>query len=336
MINRRKIIVALGAGAVARPIEIFAQGSAKTAQPAAAIPKIGVLWHAASEVEEAKFLAEVRRGLRDLGYVEGKNITLENRYPAEQPERFKSYAAELANLNVDVLVAVTSPAAMAAAQATSSIPVVILLVPDAVERKLVKSLGRPGGNVTGLSNLSPDISAKRLQMLKEAVPPLSRVAILINPNNSSSQPGVDEIQTAAEKLKLTARVVEIRSAEEIETAFASITQYRANGIILLPDGLFYGQRARIASLALKYRLPSMFTNSESVESGGLMSYGPNLNAVFYRTAYYVDKILKGAKPAELPVEQPTKFDLAINTKTAKTLGLTIPTSLLISANRMIE
>lgn len=325
--NRRNTIIAL--------IALGAVPIAAKAQQAPSNVKIGVLFHGI-EADEAKFLAEIRRGLRDLGYVEGRNIAFENRYPDEQPEKFNSFAADLVRINVNVLIAVTPPAALAAQRATGSIPIVFLFVPDAVERKLIRSLGRPGGNITGLSNVSTDIAAKRLQLLKEVVPALSRVAVIVNPNNSSSYPMVDAMRASADKLRVTVRAVEVRGPEEFESAFSTIVRERENGIVIGPDGMLYAQRARIATLALERRMPTIFTTVEAVESGGLMAYGPNTFAMFYRSAYYVDKILKGAKPGDLPVEEPTKFDLVLNGKTASALGLTIPPSILARADRLVQ
>ena len=299
------------------------------------VQKIGVLLQG-SEAEEVRQLVEFRRGLRDLGYEEGRNITLEYRFPAQQPELFDRFAAELVRLNVDVLVAVSPPSALAAQRAAPRIPVVFGFVADPVGLKLVESLGRPGGNLTGLTPRSVDTSAKRVQLLKEAIPTLSRVAVLVNPNNPASYIGVEAMQAAAQQLKVTIQTVGVRSPEELESAFAAIIRERANGILIEPDGLLFNQRARIAALALDRKLPTVFLQSEAIEAGGLMSYGPNTLAMVYRLAYYVDKILKGAKPGDLPVEQPTKFDLTINLKTAKALGITIPQSLLLRADEVIQ
>ncbi len=299
------------------------------------MPRIGVLLQG-SEPEEVRQLVEFRRGLRDLGYEEGRNITLEYRFPAQQPELFDRFAAELVRLNVDVLVAISPPGALAAQRAATRIPVVFGFVADPVGLKLVESLGRPGGNLTGLTPRSVDTSAKRVQLLKEAIPALSRVAVLVNPNNLASYVGVEAMQAAAQQLKVTIQTVGVRSPDELGSAFSAIIRERANGIVIEPDGLLFNQRARIAALALDRKLPTMFLQSEAIEAGGLMSYGPNTLAMVYRLAYYVDKILKGAKPGDLPVEQPTKFDLAINLKTAKALGITIPQSLLVAAVEVIR
>lgn len=325
--NRRDAVLAL--------LALSATPHAARAQQPGKMPRIGVLLQG-SEPEEVRQLVEFRRGLRDLGYEEGRNITLEYRFPAQQPELFDRFAAELVRLNVDVLVAVSPPAALAAQRAATRIPVVFGFVADPVGLKLVESLGRPGGNMTGSTPRSADTSAKRLQLLKEAIPTLSRVAILVNPNNPASYIGVEAMQAAAQQLKVTIQTVGVRGPDELEGAFSAIIRERANGIVIEPDGLLFNQRARIAALALDRKLPTVFLLSEAIEAGGLMSYGPNTLAMVYRLAYYIDKILKGAKPGDLPVEQPTKFDLAINLKTAKALGITIPQSLLVTAVEVIR
>jgi putative ABC transport system substrate-binding protein len=325
--NRRDTIFGLLALGIA-PFSVHAQQAGK-------MRRIGVLLQG-SEAEEVRQLGEFRRGLRDLGYEEGRNIAIESRFPAQQPELFDLFAAELVRLSVDVLVAVSPPAALAAKRAATRTPVVFGFVPDPVGIKLVDSLSRPGSNVTGLSVQSDETSAKRLQLLKEAMPTLSHVTVLVNPNNRGSYQGMEAMQAAAEQLKVTVRTIEVRSPNEVESAFSAIARERANGVVVGPDGIFFNQRARIAALALERKLPTVFVWDLAVESGALMAYGPNVLAMCYRLAYFVDKILKGAKPGDLPVEQPTKFDLAINLKTAKALALTIPQSILLRADRVIE
>jgi putative ABC transport system substrate-binding protein len=310
---------------------------AAEAQQAGRMPRIGVLWHAANEVEEAIYLAALRRGFRNLGYVEGQNFSLENRFAAEQYERFNALAVKLARFKVDVLVAVTAPAALAAQRATSSIPVVVVAIGDPVALKLVEGLAHPGGNITGLSGMSSPLSAKRLQLFKETVLPLSRVALLVNPSNPQPNRNiVDDTQAGAEALSIKVRAVEARTPGEIERAFSLATEVRANGVIVAADAMFWNERERIAALAMRHRLPTMFSWRDPVDSGGLMSYGVSLTAQFQRVAFYVDKILKGAKPADLPVEQPTRFELVINLKTAKALGITVPQSVLLRADEVIE
>ena len=327
--NRRRAVLALLTFG-ASPLLSHAQAPTK-------IPRIGVLWHAGSEQEEAIYLGALRRGLKDLGYAEGTNIVLENRFPAEQPERFVSYANELAQLRVDVLVAVTPRAALAAQKATTTIPIVFIYVPDPVKDKLVDSLSRPGGLITGLSSLTSDINLKRIQLLKEAVPNLTRVALLARRGTVSSiSLSLEEMVVAAKSLNLTPLTFEVSRADELEGTFVSMTKERANGVVVLPDGLFYVERRLIANMALKHRLPSVYSWSEAAESGGLMSYGPDFQQIAYRAAYYIDKVLKGTKPGDLPVELPTKFELVFNVKTAKALGLSVPQSFLIRADRVVE
>ncbi len=328
--DRRDFILTLGASALSLPLIARAQEKTKK------LARIGVLWHAESEAAEAKFLAEFRRGLRDLGYEEGRNITLVNRFPAEKPELFNSLGAELAGSNLDALVAVTLTAALAFQRAATTTPTVFLLVSDPVGKNLVKSLAHPGGIFTGVSSLYSDLTLKRVQLLKEAVPTVSRVIFVVNANNLASYPSADAQQVIAEKLKVAVRMVEVRNPADIDSAFSSIAPDRSVGLVVGPDALLYVQSARISALALERRLPTIFPWKEGVEAGGLLSYGADIFSMFYRGAYYVDKILKGAKPADIPVEQPTVFTMAINSRTAKTLGITFPNSILLSADTVIE
>jgi putative ABC transport system substrate-binding protein len=300
-------------------------------------PSVGILWHAGSEQEEAVFLGEVRRGLRDLGYEEGRNIALVNTYAAEQYDRFAKNARALVDENVDVILAITRPAALAAQQATRSIPIVGVVVPDPVGSGLVASLARPGGNVTGLGNLGVDLAAKRVELLREAVDGLTKVALFVNP----SDPGlakifVQESRTAAERLGLAIQIVEISTAEDIEAGFSAISPSGRTGIILNNDALLLSQAGRIARLATERGLPTLAFVAGMAKQGALLSYGPDNLAIFRRSATYIDKILKGARPADLPVEQPTDYQLFINLNTAKLLGLTIPATLLGRADGIIE
>jgi putative ABC transport system substrate-binding protein len=329
--RRREFMAFLGGAAVVWPHGAIAQRAGRIT------PRVGVLWHAGNEEEEAIYLGAFRQGLRDLGYVEGKNIALENRFAAEQYDRFSSLAAELIGIKVDVLVAVTVPAALAAQGATTTIPVVFILVPDPVGIGLVKSLAHPGGNVTGLSQTAFDIAAKKLELFKEAIVDLSRVAFFVNPGNRAvAQRYVEVTQAGAGPLSVIVRPVEVRAPDELKRAFSAITQDGVHGVVVMPDGMFFNERRRIAELSLEHRLPTMMFNKETVQAGGLMSYGPSTLALFRRAAAYIDKILKGAKPSDLPVEQPTQFELIINLKTAKALGLTVPPSLLARADEVIE
>jgi putative ABC transport system substrate-binding protein len=327
--RRREFITLLG-GAAAWPLVARAQQRRRT-------PRVGVLWHAGSAEEETIYLGAFQQGLNGLGYFDGQTISLEHRFPNEQPERFMSLAAELASLKVDVLVAVTRAAAVAAQRATTTIPIVFIVVPDPVGTKLVNSLARPGGNVTGLTHIAVELSAKRLALFKESFPRMSRVALVVNANDQQGMHRyIDETQTAAAALGLTVVPVEVRSLGDLTSAFDRIVAAGLEGAVLPADGLFYQGRATLAQLALARRLPLVVYSRETLEAGALMSYGADQRAIFRRAAVYVDKILKGDKPADLPVEQPTKFEFLINLKTAKALGLDIPPTLLARADEVIE
>ena len=327
--RRREFITLLGGAGVAWPLVVGAQQAPK-------IFKIGVLWHAGSEEEEAVFLGAVRQGLKDLGYVEGQNIKLINTFAAEQYERFNANAAELVALPVDVLVAVSAPAALAAQRATKTIPIVFVGSIDPVQMKLVDSIARPGGNITGLTNLATDLIAKWLEVLKELLPNALRVGQLVNSSNpANARRFIAESQVAAAKLKLTVQVVEVGAPEELERAFSTIEGH-IDAMSVANDGMFFNERQRIAELALAHRVPIMVAYKEAVLVGALISYGPSSTKIYGRVAYYVDKILKGARPADLPIELPTLFELFINAKTAKTLGITIPPTLLFRADEVFE
>jgi putative ABC transport system substrate-binding protein len=327
---RRRAFLIMTCGGAAWPL-------AALGQPTKKLPKVGVLWHAANAEDEALGLGALTRGFSDLGYIDGKNIALHHRFPAEIAERFASLSAELVAVPVDVLVAVTQPAALAAQQATATIPIVFILVPEPVGSKLVNSLARPGGNITGLTNIAAELTAKRVQLLREAFPRMMRLTLLVNPNDRQAMLRfIDEATTAATVLGLDVQPLQVRSLEEIEDAFNHIVDSRSEGVITTPNGLFYLARALIGQLAVKHRLPLMVQNRETLEDGALMAYGPDIQAIFRRAAVYVDKILKGEKPADLPVEVPTKFQFLINLKTAKALGVALPESLLLRADETIE
>ena len=327
--RRREFLGFLGGTAVGWPFIARAQQTTK-------IPTVGILWHAGSIEEEAIYLTQIQQGLQDLGYVEGRNIRLVNTFANEEYERFNRNAVELVQRKVDVLVGVTLPAALAAQRATNTIPTIFILVPDPVATKLVASLARPGGNITGLSQLAVDLLAKRLELFKETVAPLSRIALLVNPSDPIiAQRTVEQVRTAAGRLDMTIQPIEAPKPDQIEGAFFSI-QDNINGLMIQPDGLFFSQRKKIAELALKRKLPTLVFNSTMVEDGGLMTYAPSSLAIFRRSAAYIDKILKGAKADELPVELPTKFALDINLKTAKAIGLTISPTILARADKVIE
>jgi len=322
MMRRRDFIKAIGGISVAWPLTAHAQQPKK-------VPRVGVLWHGGNEEEEKIPLGALREGLRRAGYIEGQNIILENRFPNEQPERFQSLAVELADLKVDLIVTVTRQAALAAQRATATIPIVFLSLPDPLESKLVANLARPGGNITGYSSMATELIPKRIELLKLAVPGLSRVAVVVNANYAD---GANRIIEAAQRgaaiLGIAVQPVEVRSPADFEPAFLLMSKSDVQGVVLTQDGLFYVHMSRLAQLALDYKLPMMAYAKEMSEAGALMAYGTNIPAYFRRAADYIDKILKGAKPANLPVEQPTTFDFYINEKTAKSLGLAIAPALL--------
>jgi putative tryptophan/tyrosine transport system substrate-binding protein len=294
-----------------------------------------MLWHAGSPEEESIFLAAFRQGLVDVGYVEGRNIVVEHRFPAEIPERFDSMAAELVRLDMDVLAAAGLPPALALQRATTKTPVVFVAAFDPLEAGLVDSLARPTKNITGLS--VPDLIGKRLEILKEALPNLSRVAVMVNATNQSyARRLIDSLQGDARALGLVVQPVEVNGPSDLERAFSSVAQDGVTGIAPVADVMFYNERKRMAELALARRLPAIFPNELYVRAGGLLSYGPNVPAIFRRSGVYIDKILKGTKPSDLPVEQPSLFRFFVNLKTAKALGLAIPPSILLRADEVIE
>lgn len=328
MNNRRKLIVALGASALAAPFRIRAQPLKKSV----VVGFLGVEDQPSAEPALSAF----KQGLQELGYVEGKNLALQLRFADGKLERVPGLATELVSLKVDIIVSFGTVTTIALQKATSTIPVVMASTFDPVGNGLVKTLARPGGNVTGLSSLGGDIGGKHLEMLLSVAPKLSRVAVLLNPGNPSNLLVLQSIQSASLNTSAKILPLEARTAPEIENAFSAVTQGKAGAVIVARDGLFLRQARQIAELARKNRLPHIAEQAEYAEAGGLMSYGVNREEQFRRAATYVDKIFKGAKPADLPVEQPAKFELVINLKTAKALGLTIPQSLLISADRVIE
>jgi putative tryptophan/tyrosine transport system substrate-binding protein len=307
------------------------------AQQPTTIHKIGVLWHGASAEQEAIYLAALRQGLRDFGYVEGQNIVLEMRFPAEQYERFFVLAAELAQQNLDVMVAATATSAVACHRATTTIPIVFVNVPDPVGRKLVASLNRPGGNLTGLSNLAVELTGKRIELAKDVIKDLSRVALLVNvADEVGSRAYIAEGDAASARLGVAVVPIGVRDASDLEGAVSKISTDNFQAIVVTHDGLFYVQRKRLADLALERRLPTIAFASEQWEAGVLATYGPHVPDLYRRAGAYVDKILKGANPADLPVEQPTKFELLINLRTAKAIGITVPPPILARADDVIE
>jgi putative ABC transport system substrate-binding protein len=309
---------------------------ASEAQPLAKVPRVGMLWFGSPIGGPSPHLEAFRQGLRELGYTEGQNIVIESRHAAMRPALLPDLAANLVLSKVDVIVAAGDPAIHAARHATSTIPIVMVAGADPVGSGLVTSLARPGRNLTGLSALSPELSGKRLQLLTESIPRVSRMAVFWNPADPAKALELREIQATGQALGVQLQLLEVRGPEDFESAFAAMARDRAEALIILGDPLTLSHRMRIVDLAAKSRLPGIYDVQEFVEAGGLMAYGPSLPDLFRRAAAYVDKILKGAKPGTLPVEQPMKFELIINLKTAKALGLTIPQSVLFLADRVIQ
>ena len=326
--DRRRFLLTSLAGALAVPLAAEAQKAAEK------VWKIGFLGASPSVV--GSLIQAFEQGLRDLGYVTGRNIAIEYRSDDGRAERTPALAAELVRLKVDVIVASLTERALVAKKATTTIPIVVVNAGDPVASGLVGSVARPGGNVTGLSRNNAEHTGKNLELLMAAVPSVSRVVVLSNPTNPLAQSMVRSAINAADKLHLRLTIAEARARDELDAAFTAMHREHAGAVLVLGDGMFWTQRARIAELALARQLPSMFMNSEHVEVGGLLAYAANSVEPYRRAANYVDRILKGARPADLPVEEPTKFDLTINLKTAKALGLTIPPSLLLRADQVIE
>jgi len=316
---------------------LLAAPLAAEAQQAAKVARMG--WLGTQSAGGPHLLAAFRQGLLELGYVEGRNVLIEYRYSAGMAEQLAALAAELVALKVDVIVAANTPAALAAKRATQAIPIVCPAFPDPVATGLVTSIARPGGNVTGLSFFGPELVGKRMELLKQAMPGISRVAVLMVPTDVAEGQGETTLkagEVAARALGLRLQVVEARGPSDINRAFSDMTKEHAEALTVLGGRMLFEERKRVVELAAKTRLPAVYGLREYFEVGGLMAYGPNIQDLFRRAATYVDKILKGAKPGDLPVEQPTKFELVINLKTAKALGLTIPPSLLGRADQVIE
>jgi putative ABC transport system substrate-binding protein len=320
--------------AVALAVVILAWPLASEAQPATRVWRVGYLGYAYPT--EARDLEAFRQHLRELGYVEGKNLVLESRLAESSFERLPAVVAELVSLKLDVIAAYGNQTIEALRRATQTIPIVMIVAGDPVGAGLVTSLARPGGNVTGLSSLSEGLSAKRLELLAQTVPGMTRVGVLMEPNSRNHATYLREIKTVGQRTGIAVLGLEARGRDEIERAFAALTKARAQGLIVLPTPVALMHQTQILELASKNRLPAMFPWREFTERGGLMAYSTNRAEMYRRSATFVDKILRGAKPADLPVEQPTKFELVINLKTAKALGLTIPQSVLGRADHIIE
>ncbi len=329
VITRRNVVLALGAGALG-PLASFAQQQGK-------IWRIGYLSQRHVDFVDSDLVyAAFMQGLRELGYIEGKNLLVEWRSAEGNSARLPELAVELVRLQFDVLVTSSTPGAFALQKATSSIPIVMITVADPVGTGLVKSLARPGGNSTALSVMTAELNPKRLELLRGMVPKVTRVAVLVNPSNVGNMAGLKTIQDAAPKVGVTIHAVEARTPGDIANAFAIMTRQNIEALVVTLESLFQQQRGQIVELAMKQRLPTIGAYAGFAESGGLMSYGQSLWESHRRAANYIDKIFKGANPGDLPVEQPTKFELFINMKTASTLGIRVPQTILVQATKVIE
>ncbi len=325
--DRRAFLASAGGALLASPLAALAQQPGK-------VPRIGLL-NVASASASANDVEALRAGLRDLGYVEGRNIVIEFRWAEGKYDRLPDLAAELVRLKLDILVTPGTLATLAAKRVTATIPIVMFNTGDAVATGLVASLAQPGGNITGSTILSPELMAKRLELLKEALPRTRRVAVLLNPNNPAQGLSFQAMETTSRSLKMELQRLDVREAGEIESAFSAMAKQRVDAVAIPVDTVFNVNGRAIADLAAKLRLPSAGPR-EFAAAGGLIGYGVNRLDGWRHAAYFVDKILKGAKPADLPVEQPTKFELVINMKAAKALGLTIPPALLVRADQVIQ
>lgn len=325
--DRRRFIASMVGAVLSVPF-------AAQAQQAGKVYRVGFLWDSPAVFPDA--IEAFRAGLRDLGWIEGRDIAIEYRWAEGKSERMRELAAELVRLKVDVIVAPSSIYTGAAKRATATIPIIFMSHADPLGSGHVASLARPGGNITGLSIMMTETNAKGLELLKEAVPGLSRVAVVWDPATPSHGPGLNAIEAAGRALALRIQPVAVRSAAEFDSAFSAIIRERADGVLVLSTPIYIAGARRLAELAMTHKLPAMFGPRVHAETGGLMSFGPDRTDLYRRGAGYVDKILKGAKPAALPVQQPTKFELVVNLKTAKALGITIPQSVLLRADEAIQ
>jgi putative ABC transport system substrate-binding protein len=325
--NRRTFIGTLAGGLLAGPL-------AAEAQPQAKVNRLGFLG-GASPVGYAHLVEALRQGLHDLGYVEGKNLAIEYRWAEGKYDRLPDLAAELVRLKVDLIVTHGTPASLAAKQATPTIPIVMAIVGDVVATGLVTSIPRPGGNITGSTFFFPELSAKRVELLKEAVPRTTRIAALTNRDNPGARPSLDAMEPIAKLLKVELQTVGVRGPDDFPDAFSAMVKGRVDGVVVIDDGMLIANARQVADLAAKHRLPTIGFR-EYADAGGLLAYAVNFPAIWRRAAVFVDKILKGAKPGELPIEQATRFEFVVNLKSAKTLGLTIPSSVLARADEIIQ
>ena len=323
--KRIVLLVSLVLGIFAAPAAYAEE--AKTA-------RVGFLLIGSSQAGLTPAFDAFREGLRELGWIENQNIVIEYRWAGENPDRLPELAAELVRLKVDVIIGST-PGAHAAQQATTSIPIIMCIADDAVKQGFVTNLAHPGGNITGMTAMASELTGKRLQLLREITPRVSRVAVLWNPQGSGPD-YLKDTQTAAHSLGVTLQSVEVRTADDFESAFAAVLKGRAQALVVGPGQFMFIHQKRVVEFATKNDLPSIYAWKGPVSAGGLLAYGVNIPQVYHRAAYYVDKILRGAKPGDLPIEQPTKYDFVVNLKTAKALGITIPESILLRANEVIR
>jgi putative ABC transport system substrate-binding protein len=323
--RRRDLLIASGA-LMATPFAVRAQSARR----------VPLVVYVANRPGPAELDQAFLRGLREFGYIEGQNIRIEYRWGDGTEDQLPAQMAEVVGLNPDIIVTGSSQVAPAAKRATANIPIVMTGSTDAVRDGVVATLARPGGNVTGISLFTPEVIGKRLELLKETLPKLARVATIWNSANPGNLPLVSDTAVAAKALGLALQTVGVRQVAELDVAFAKITREPAGALSVLSDGFMFMNRNLISTLAARHRLPAIYPSSVYVDAGGLMSYGPSIGAGYHRAAYFVDRILKGARPADLPVEQPTKFELVVNLKTAKALGIKIPQSVLLRADRVIE
>jgi putative ABC transport system substrate-binding protein len=326
--ERRAFISGLMLGLLATPLAVGAQQAGK-------VWRIGYL-DQGSEARNGPYLEAFQQGLRDLGWIEGKNITIDVRFAEGKTERLPALAAGLVRVKMDLIATSSTPAALAAKRATTTIPIVIGFAADPVGSGIVQSLSHPGSNITGWTHMGLELRAKYLELLKDAVPGATRFGVLWNPSNPVHKDSLKVIQAASARLDVELYLAGVQDANDLETAFATLVNQRVGGLVVFPDGMFLAQTPLIIGLAAKHRLPTLYGVREYAEAGGLMTYGANVSDMFRSGASFVDRIFRGARPADLPIEQPTKFEFVINLKTAKALGLTIPSSVLLRADRVIQ